>query len=109
MITVPHIEPNPPAQSSSKDGRQARAGSRATVQPVEPTGRALATQRDALFFRSESILLLSTAAQAPYLAQQIGQLWPSTAEATHKSAHDAYQKSALDAAFADGHQASVLV
>lgn len=108
MITVPHIEPNPPAQPSNKDGKQARAGSRATVQPVEPTGRALATQRDALFFRSESILRLGAPAQAPYLAQQIGQLWPSSPQASHKSAHNAYQKSALDAAFTDGRQASVL-
>ena len=58
MVTVHNIEPNPPAQPSNKGGRPARAGSGATVQPAEASGRALATQRDALFFRSEAILRL---------------------------------------------------
>ncbi len=108
MITVPNIEPNPPAQPSNKGGRPARGGSGATVQPVEAAGRALATQRDALFFRSEAILRLGTPAQAPYLAQQIGQLWPSTTPAVHKSALNAYQKNNSDSGNTDSRQASVL-
>ena len=109
MITVPNIEPNPPAQPSNKGGRPARAaGSGATVQPVEAAGRALATQRDALFFRSEAMLRLGAPAQAPYLAQQIGQLWPSTPPATHKTALNAYQKNSPDSGNNDSRQASVL-
>ena len=108
MITVPNIEANPPAQPSNKGGRPARAGSRATVQPVEAAGRALATQRDALFFRSEAILRLAAPAQAPYMAQQIGQLWPSTPPATHKTALNAYQKNSPDQGNAGKNQGSVL-
>lgn len=107
MITVPNIEPNPPAQPSNKGGRPDRAGAGATVKPVEAAGRALATQRDALFFRSEAILRLGVPAQAPYLAQQIGQLWPSTTPAAHKTALSAYQKNSLDQNDTDHHQASV--
>jgi hypothetical protein len=108
VITVPNIEPNPPAQPSNKGGRPVRAGSGAPVQPVEATGRALATQRDALFFRSEAILRLGAPAQAPYLAQQIGQLWPSTPNAAHKTALDAYQKSSPHPDNTDDRQASIL-
>ena len=108
MITVPNIEPNPPAQPSNKSGMPARAGSGATVQPVEAAGRALATQRDALFFRSEAILRLGAPAQAPYLAQQIGQLWPTIPPATHKTALNAYQKNSPDPSNTVSHQASVL-
>jgi hypothetical protein len=107
VITVPTIEPNPPAQPSNKGGRPARAGSGATVQPVEAAGRALATQRDALFFRSEAILRSGAPAQAPYLAQQIGQLWPSTPPATHKTALSAYQKNSPEAGDTGGRPASV--
>lgn len=109
MITAPNIEPNAPAQPSNKGGgRSARAGTGAAVQPVEPSGRALATQRDALFFRSEAILRSGTRAQAPYLAQQIGQLWPSTPPATHKSVHSAYQKNSPQSGDILGRPESVL-
>ena len=107
MITVPNIEPNPPAQPSNKGGRPGRNGTGAAVQPVEAAGRALATQRDALFFRSEAILRLGAPAQAPYLAQQIGQLWPSTPSTAPKTALNAYQKNSPDSGN-DNHQASVL-
>ena len=108
MITVPNIEPNPPAQPSNKGGGPGRAGSGATVQPVAAAGRALATQRDALFFRSEAILRQGAPAQAPYLAQQIGQLWPSTPPAAHKTAVGAYQKHSPDPGNGDNSPASVL-
>ena len=108
MITVPHIEPNPPAQPSNKGGMQPRARSGATVQPVEAAGRVLATQRDALFFRSEALLRLGTPSQAPFLAQQIGQLWPSTPSTNHKTALNAYQKNSPDADSIFRGQASVL-
>lgn len=108
MITVQNIEPNPPGQPSIKGGRPARAGSGAAVQPVEAAGRALATQRDALFFRSEALLRSGAAGQAPYLAQQIGQLWPSIPPASHKTVHSAYQKSSLDSGNIPNRQGSVL-
>ncbi len=108
MITVPNIEPNPSAQPSNKGGGPSRTGSGATVQPVEAAGRALATQRDALFFRSEAILRLGAPAQAPYLAQQIGQLWLSTPPATHKTALNAYQRNSPDSGNTESRQASVL-
>lgn len=105
MITAPNIEPNSPAQPSNKGGgRPARA---ATVQPVEAAGRALATQRDALLFRSEAILRSGAPAQAPYLAQQIGQLWPSTPPATPKAVLSAYQKNSPDSGDIHGRPASV--
>jgi len=108
VITVPNIELNPPAQPSNKGGRPGRADSGATAKPVEAVGRALATQRDALFFRSQAILRLGAPAQAPYLAQQIGQLWPSTPPATHKMVHSAYQKNSLESGNIHSRQASVL-
>jgi len=106
VITVPNIEPSPSAQLSNKGGRQARSG--ASLQPVEAAGRALATQRDALFFRSEAILRLGGPVQAPYLAQQIGQLWHSATPASHKAAFDAYQKHSPFSDSGDDHQASLL-
>ena len=100
MITAPNIEPNSPAQPSNKSGgRPARAGSGPAVRPVEASGRALTTQRDALFFRSEAILRSGAPAQAPYLAQQIGQLWPSTPPASHKAALSAYQKNSPESEY----------
>jgi len=108
VITVPNIEPNPPAQPSNKGSRPARAGTGAAVPPVEAVGRALATQRDALFFRSEALMRIGAPAQAPYLAQQIGQLWPSSPQAAHKTAHNAYQKNSPDSENADRRHASVL-
>lgn len=92
MITAPHIEAAQVAQTAFKGGRQARGGHDAILKPEETPGRALATQRDALFFRSEAILRQGGPAQATYLAQQIGQLWPSTPPAANKTALDAYQK-----------------
>lgn len=108
MTIVPNIEPNPPAQPSNRGGRPARAGSGAAVQPVRAVGRALATQRDALLFRSEAILRLEAPAQAPYLAQQIGQFWPSTPPASHKTALNAYQKNSPDPGNSNRNHASVL-
>ena len=108
MITVPHIEPNPPAQPSNKGGKPARAASGATVQPVQATGRAVATQRDALFFRSEALMRSGAPSQAPFLAQQIGQLWPSAPSAAHKTALNAYQKNSIDSGSIDQRKASVL-
>lgn len=92
MITLPKIEANPPAPPSNRGGGPAHSDSRPASQPVEAVGRALATQRDALFFRSQAILRLGAPAQAPYLAQQIGQLWPSPPTASHKAVLSAYQK-----------------
>lgn len=97
MTLVHNIEPNPPAQPSNKGGKSGRSGSGATVQPVEAPGRALATQRDALFFRSEAIFRLGGPTQAPFLAQQIGQLWPSNPPTLHKTVLNAYQKNSVDA------------
>ena len=108
MITVQNIEPNPPGQPSIKGGRPARAGSGAAVPPVEAVGRALATQRDALFFRSEALMRIGAPAQAPYLAQQIGQLWPSSPHAASKTAHSAYQKNSPESENPDRRHASVL-
>ena len=108
MTLVHNIEPNPPAQPSNKGGKPGRAGSGATVQPVEAAGRALATQRDALFFRSEALLRLGAPAQAPFLAQQIGQLWPSTPQTAQKSVHNAYQKNSLETVSDTPRPASVL-
>jgi hypothetical protein len=108
VITVPHIEPNAPAQPSSKGGKQpARAITDAAVQPVKPAGRALATQRDALFFRSEALLRSGVPTQAPYMAQQIGQLWPSTPPASHKTALNAYQKNDPESARSEERPISV--
>lgn len=92
MIASPYIESTQLAQASFNGGRSPRGGHGTVLRPEETTGRALATQRDALFFRSEAILRQSTSAQATYLAQQIGQLWPSTPPAANKTALDAYQK-----------------
>jgi hypothetical protein len=95
VIAAPYIEPAQLAQTAFKGGRSARGGQGgqgAVLQPEAATGRALATQRDALFFRSEAILLQGGPAQATYLAQQIGQLWPSTPQAANKTASNAYEK-----------------
>lgn len=92
MIAAPYIEPAQLAQTAFKGGRSGRGGQGAVLKPEATTGRALATQRDALFFRSEAILRQGGPAQATYLAQQIGQLWPSTPPAANKTALDAYQK-----------------
>ena len=108
MINVHNIEPNPPAQPSNKGGKQGRTGTGATVQPVEEAGRALTTQREALFFRSEAILRSGQPAQTSYLAQQIGQLWSSPASADHKKALDAYQKNNIETASDSIRPASVL-
>ena len=92
MIAAPHIETAQVAQTAFKGGRQARGGQGSILQPEGTPGRALATQRDALYFRSEAILRQGGPAQATYLAQQIGQLWPSTPPAANKTALEAYQK-----------------
>jgi hypothetical protein len=92
VIAAPHIEPAQLAQTSYKGGRPARGGHEAILKPEDTTGRALATQRDALYFRSEAIIRQGGPTEATYLAQQIGQLWPSTPPAINKAAFDAYQK-----------------
>lgn len=95
MIAVPYIDPAQLAQTSYKGSRSSRGGNEAMPKPEESSSRALATQRDALFFRSEAILRQSGPAEATYLAQQIGQLWPSTPPAANKTAFDAYQKGVM--------------
>jgi hypothetical protein len=107
VITLPKIDANPPAQPSNRGGGPAHSDSRPAAQPVEAVGRALATQRDALFFRSQAILRLGAPAQAPYLAQQIGQLWPSSPPASHKAALNAYQKNSPGQDNGPHHQASL--
>ena len=81
------LQPGPPSASG---GRAGRHGERAAISPVAPPGRALATQRDALLFRSEAILRLGGPAVAPFLAQQIGQLWPAPPPTMVKAATHAY-------------------
>ena len=92
MIASPHIEPAQLSQTAFKGGRQTNGGQGSFLKPEESTGRALATQRDALYFRSEAILRQGGPAQATYLAQQIGQLWLSTPPAANKTALEAYEK-----------------
>jgi hypothetical protein len=96
------------AQITATGARSGRPGEGPVVEPVVPTGRALATQRDALLFRSEAILRHGGPAPAPYLAQQIGQLWPSPPPTIPKSAIHAYLKNSV---LSDGteHRASLLV
>ena len=95
MIAAPHLDTAQVAQTAFKGGRQSRGGEASLLMPEGTPGRALATQRDALFFRSEAILRQGGPAQATYLAQQIGQLWPSTPPAANKAAFDAYQKGVM--------------
>ena len=78
------------ATASATGGPAGRTGDGTPVRPVIPVGRALATQRDALLFRSEAMLGQGGSAPAPYLAQQIGQLWPSPPPPVAKSAALAY-------------------
>jgi len=95
VIAVPYIEPAQLAQTSYKGSRSSRGGNEAMPKPEATGGRELATQRDALFFRSEAILRQGGPAEATYLAQQIGQLWPSTPPAANKTAFNAYQKGVM--------------
>ena len=108
MIQATKIDALQAAQITATGGRSGRPGEGPVVEPVAPTGRALATQRDALLFRSEAILRHGGPAPAPYLAQQIGQLWPSPPPTIPKSAIHAYLKNSgtLDNA---EHRASLLV
>jgi hypothetical protein len=109
VIQAAKIDAVQTAQVAATGSRGGRAGdSGAAVQPVLPVGRALATQRDALLFRSEAILRHGGPAPAPYLAQQIGQLWPSPPPPVAKSATHAYLR---NSAMLDGaeRRASLLV
>ena len=107
MITLSTIDANLPAQPSNRGGGPVQSDSHHAAQPVEAVGRALATQRDALFFRSQAILRLGAPAQAPYLAQQIGQLWPFSPPASHKAVLSAYQKNSPGQNDGTHHQASL--
>lgn len=108
MIPATKIDAVQTAQVAPPGSRTGRQGDGAAVQPVMPAGRALATQRDALLFRSEAILGQGGTAPAPYLAQQIGQLWPSPPSTVTKSATHAYIRNSgmLDRT---EHRASLLV
>lgn len=92
MIPAVKIDILQPLPVSATGGRASRPGEGL---PQAPPGRALATQRDTLFFRSEAILCLGGSAHAPYLAQQIGQLWPSAPQPTAKSAMQSYHRSSV--------------
>lgn len=87
---IPAIKIDAVQATTVAGGAAGRTADGTPVRPVVPAGRALATQRDALLFRSEAIIAQSGTAPAPYLAQQIGQLWPSAPPPVAKSATLAY-------------------
>ena len=95
MTVVANIETIKPAQTSSQKGRSPRNGKNDRVQESDTAGRAVATQRDAFYLRSADIVLPGGTATAPYLAQQISQLWPTSPAAAPKTAANAYARNNL--------------
>lgn len=64
-----------------------------TARAVSAPSRALATQRDVMFFDVEPLMLGRQNASPVFLAQQIGQLWPSRTSPV--AATEAYRAAAL--------------
>ncbi len=96
MIAVTNIETVQPVQTALQRGGSQRNGHNDAIgRQVEPTGRAVATQRDAFYFQSQAILRQGAPATAPYLAQQISQLWPTSPTPVHKTAVSAYAQTGL--------------
>ena len=95
MITVSNIENVQSVRTSPQGERSAHKRHSAGVQATEPIGRAVATQRDAFYFRSDPVVHQSTTATATYLAQQISQLWPTSPTAVHKTAAHAYAQNSV--------------
>jgi hypothetical protein len=107
VIAVTKIDNVQPVQALPQRGEPRRNGYNDAVQRAESTGRAVATQRDAFYFRSQEILRQDAPATAPYLAQQISQLWPTSPAAVHKTVVHAYAQNSL--VFGrDEHEESVL-
>jgi hypothetical protein len=107
VIAVTNIDNIQPVQAPPQRGESRRNGYDAPVQQADATGRAVATQRDAFYFRSQAILRHGARAAAPYLAQQISQMWPTAPAAAHKTAVHAYAQNSLLFNRAD-HEGSVL-
>tara|TARA_R110000787_G_scaffold8295_1_gene27730 strand:- start:981 stop:1286 length:306 start_codon:yes stop_codon:yes gene_type:complete len=64
-----------------------------TERAVPATSRALATQRDVMFFNAQPVMLGRQNASPAFLAQQIGQLWPCGTSPV--AATEAYRTAAL--------------
>ena len=64
-----------------------------TAQAVPAMSRALATQRDVMFFQAGPVMLGRQNASPVFLAHQIGQLWPSRTSPVAAAA--AYRTAAL--------------
>lgn len=95
MIAVTNIDNIQPVQSPPQRRESRHSGYNDAVQRPESTGRAVATQRDAFYFRSQAVLQQGAPATAPYLAQQISQLWPTKPMAAHRTAVHAYAQNSL--------------
>jgi len=95
VIAVTNIDNIQPIQSPPQRGESRRNGYNDPIQHAESTGRTVATQRDAFYFRSQAILRPGAPATAPYLAQQISQLWPTAPAAVHRTAVLAYAQNGL--------------
>lgn len=84
-------------QALGRDGAQEgfdAIAERASASVAEPQkSQALATPRDALYFRIQTETLPGPGSTAPYLAQQIGQLWIAPdARIDHNHAIAAYRR-----------------
>ena len=106
MIAAINIDTIQPLQSAPQRGESRRKGYNDPIRPAESTGRTVATQRDAFYFRSAAVLPQNARATAPYLAQQISQLWPTAPAPVHRTAVLAYARNGL--LFGDEHEESVL-
>jgi len=107
VIAAIHIDKIQPVQSPPQRGESRRNGYNDPIRPAESTGRTVATQRDAFYLRSQALLGQSASATAPYLAQQISQLWPTAPAPVHRTAVLAYAQGGLLFA-GDGREESVL-
>ena len=95
MIALTNIENVQPVSAPPQRGERRRDGYNDAIRQSESTGRTVATQRDAFYLRSQAVLQQGTPATAPYLAQQISQLWPTSPIAVHRTAVHAYAQNSL--------------